>query len=194
MSAVYKLDHGLWIVFLECLRTCGDEDLIVLTPHGKGRRLVFAEVLLELWIGCHIISVIVEDVQLYLCVARTVNKVGVDMIRFWRYGLRVCLAVDVLRSMSEINSYAMRTIKTCLPFDTVKAGKEADTLAGLLGSLLPVSLHRSPRLAQAVLVRVTILADDRSYALWSLQSEPGEQYQSEINKVICAQTMLTSDQ
>ena len=50
VTAGYEMDFSIGNVALEGLGSSRDERRIVLTPYGQQRRLIVAQVLLELWV------------------------------------------------------------------------------------------------------------------------------------------------
>src|SRR3984893_10791267 len=64
MSRVEELHRGLGNIALECLRTCREEERIILSPNRQERRLILSEILLKLWIKRDVAGVVLKKVQL----------------------------------------------------------------------------------------------------------------------------------
>ena len=80
MPSVDKLHYRLRVVTLESLCARRDEDLIVLAPNGEGRRLVLAEILVELGIVREIGLVVGQVLELNLAVSGAIHGVEVQIV------------------------------------------------------------------------------------------------------------------
>src|SRR6476659_3340987 len=79
------------------IRTSGGKYLVVSPPDDKRRRLVFAEVSLDLWIQWQVGPVIVEHIHLDIAIARPIKKCLVLHPVVWRDPAYVRHAIRVLK-------------------------------------------------------------------------------------------------
>src|SRR5262249_31598161 len=88
VTGIKQMDLTRWQIATKCRRPGRCKDWIILSPHGQQRRLMLAEVLLPLWIAFRIRAIVLEERQLDLGVAWTIQSplikgpgIGADMVR-----------------------------------------------------------------------------------------------------------------
>ena len=146
VSAGDEVDFGVGQVALECLGTGGDERRVVLAPHGHERRLVVAQILLELGIESHVRAVVENQVVLHLGAAGQVDVVEIEAVAVGAYAALGC---------SE----------GVLADDGLKGEGRRELLAQFRSRVLPIRLASLPLLAQPFLIHVAVLRDDGGDAL-----------------------------
>ena len=130
-------------VAFERLGPWRQEERVVLAPHRQQRRLVSAEILLERRVERDIALVVAEQVELQLGRAGPAQVEVIERVAVRRNSRRVGDAVRVL------------------PDGRLGLEEGAQRLAVLLRCVLPISPDRVPAVAQAFLIGVAILRNDR---------------------------------
>src|SRR6516164_573136 len=100
MPGFEKMHFCLRQVFAKCFCPRRNEETIVLSPDRKERRLLPAEIFVELWIELEIRLVVQKQIQLNLFVAWALEKSRVQRVGLGRDIFRICYAVRVLPARS----------------------------------------------------------------------------------------------
>ena len=130
-----------------------EKERIVLAPDSQQRGTTAAEILLELRVQRNIACIVEKQVELNLIIAGAGEQGAVEREGFGRNHCFVRNAVEVL----GLGRF---------PSEEVPQGCSIAR-----SGFFPVFLNRVPALAQAFLVSITILRNDRGDSLWMRQSK-----------------------
>ena len=96
VAGVVEMDFRILVIPSKRFCAGRQEKRIVLAPHGEQRRALLAEVLLKLWIKCHIAGVIKKEIELDFVIAGTRKQCGIEYVGFGGDNGSVGHAVSVL--------------------------------------------------------------------------------------------------
>jgi len=96
MPRIQKVDFGIGKIALIRMCALGGKDLIVAAPYDQGRRFALAKELLKLRIEADVGTVVVEEVELNVHVARTIQPGLVEEPRGGIDSRRIADAIHVL--------------------------------------------------------------------------------------------------
>ncbi len=148
MPGIIENHLGLGVVALVRFSPGRNKEGIILAPYREGRRQVLAEEFLELGIELDVGFVVTDEIELDLGALGPIQKGLVEENGLGR---------DALLGIG----HAM----VVLPPGSIQGLEFTEGIAILLGGLFPIGLDGSPVLAEAVDVGVTVLRNDRRYAL-----------------------------
>lgn len=154
MSCIKEDDFSGGIISTKSLGTGWQEERIILSPHGKGRRSVGAEVLLKLWVKRDVSLIVDDQIELNL---RTLWSVQECLVQ--RDGFRGNPLVGILDA------------RRVLPPRRLRRGQELQGIAVFAGGILPIRADGSPAFAESIDVGVSILRDKGSDPIGMLESE-----------------------
>src|ERR1700678_2684803 len=149
MPCVVEHDLGLGIVTFIGFGTWRNEKRIILAPDGQRRRLVFAEELLKLGIEFDVGFIVSDEIELNLCALGAIKQGLIE-----ENGFR---SDPLLRIGDAV---------VILPAGRLKCLEFAQRITVFLGRVLPIRLYRSPVLAEAIYVGISVLRYDRRDSLW----------------------------
>ena len=90
VAGVVEMHLSVRVVALERFRARGQKEWIVLAPYGKQRRLLGAEIFLELGIQRDVAGIVQKEVKLDLVIAWPRQQRGVELVCFRRYQRLSC--------------------------------------------------------------------------------------------------------
>ena len=96
MAGIVETHLGARVVALERLRTRGQKERITLAPNRQQRRLLGAEIFLELRVERDVAGIIQKQIELDLVIAGPSQQRGVELVRFRRHQGLVLDAIEVL--------------------------------------------------------------------------------------------------
>src|SRR5215469_1100000 len=167
MASVEEAHFGVGNVTPVRLGALWKEERIVLAPDREQRRAVGAEILLELRVQRNIACVVEKKVELNLIIADAGEQRAVEGEGFGRNHCFVRDTVEVLR----LGRFRSKEIPQGSPV--------------AWSGFFPVFLNRVPALAQALLVSIAILRNDRGDSLWMRQCKTQSDRCAVIEDIYC---------
>src|SRR5215467_5419016 len=142
MSGIEELNLRVRYVFPKCFCSRRNEERIVLAPDRQQRRFRLAEIFLKFRIQLHVRRVIQKQVELNLFVPRAFKQCSVQRVRLRRNPLRIRYTFGVLPARPSGCQNAL-----------------AENVPILCRWCTPVLTDRTPCIAQAFFVSISILRD-----------------------------------
>ena len=153
VTRVEEFDGRVRVIAFEGIGAGRQEEGVVLAPDRQKTRFMRAEVFLEFRIERDVALVVAEEIELDLVSAGSGQIEIVERIAVRGDGAHIGYAVRVL------------------PERRLRLEECTQRRAIGLGRIFPIGLDRVPTFAQAFLIRVAVLRDDRSDALGVFQRD-----------------------
>src|SRR5215470_12292688 len=166
MPGVEELDLRVRYVSSKCLGAGGNEEGVILSPDCQQRRLGLAKVILKRRIEFQVRGVVEEQIELDVFVPRSFQQRRIQCVRFRRNSLRVGHAVRVLPSRS------LQRQDVC-----------AKDLPVLFCRLSPIFSDRTPPVAKALFIGVSVLRNDTSNSFWMRHRQPESRWRAVVENV-----------
>ena len=166
VARIEQMELQVLEVTLVGIRSRSREDRIVLAPDDQRGRLVLAEILLPLGIQRRIAAVAVEQGQLNLLIAGTVQE-------------RLHMTPSV-----RADRFDVANTVGVLPLGRIERQQRSQLVALFLGAVLPVRLDRFPEVVvDPFVVGVAVLHDQCFDSLRVLDGEPKTDRRSVVHQV-----------
>lgn len=153
MSRLKHVHLSFRQILLECLCAGRNKKFVVAAPHREQGDLALTEILMEFWVHLHVVSIIVEQIQLNLAVTGAVEE---------RLIKCVCFGLD---------DGGIGHAVCILPFCGGEGNEALDVCTVFVSACRPVLLDGSPRCSKAVGVGIAVLRDDCCDGGWVFEGE-----------------------
>ena len=165
MAGIEEMQFGVRQVAQVGRRAVGGKDLVVLAPHDQRRRLPLAEERLKFRIERNVRSVVEEQVELDVLVARAVEQ-------------RLVVAPVVRIDPRDVGD-AVRVLE----LRRLRRHEDVDRRAMRLRPVCPIGLDRIPERLEPFLIGVAVLHDEGGDALGMLEREPVADRRAVIHEI-----------